>query len=506
MLRTHELLDRFELLYDENESIKNLRRAYIDQDLSSIFKLISTNDSLRKIILEKNLHELFRYLNIDDDVRKSILEKNLHSIFRILENQGSNDIFLDDFRKAVLEQNLHSLFRILKDYSIVENFEYEDLRKAVLEQNLHSIFRLLTDPDVESTFDKEDLRKAVTEQNLHSIFRLLSNQKISSEFDNDDLRKAVLEQNLHSIFRLYTGVDDLRKAVLEQNLHSIFRTIDVDEDFKKSILDQNIHSICRYISVPEDLRKSMIEENLNSIFRLTDADDDLRKFITQDNKWSLWKLLSKYIDTSFISSFKYLLMNKVDVDPDFFSRGQLKSKLWLISELKKLDLDLGIVFLCAGWYSTLATMLFESDIKIQKIRSFDIDPECEPIAERFNKKWVLQDWKFKATTKDILDIDYISGIYEVKKSDGTIEKCKDRPDTIINTSCEHIAEFEEWYNKIPKGKILILQANDFFEIDDHVNCPKSLEEFKNRTPMEHCFYEGELQLPKYKRFMRIGIR
>ena len=29
-------------------------------------------------------------------------------------------------------------------------------------------------------------------------------------------------------------------------------------------------------------------------------------------------------------------------------------------ELKKIGMHLGTVFLCAGWYGTLATMLFES--------------------------------------------------------------------------------------------------------------------------------------------------
>ena len=37
-LETHELLDRFELLYDNIEELKDLRRAVIDEDLSSIFR------------------------------------------------------------------------------------------------------------------------------------------------------------------------------------------------------------------------------------------------------------------------------------------------------------------------------------------------------------------------------------------------------------------------------------------------------------------------------------
>ena len=37
------------------------------------------------------------------------------------------------------------------------------------------------------------------------------------------------------------------------------------------------------------------------------------------------------------------------------SRGQLKSKKWLVDELKKLDLKLGTMFLCAGWYASIVS-------------------------------------------------------------------------------------------------------------------------------------------------------
>ena len=41
---------------------------------------------------------------------------------------------------------------------------------------------------------------------------------------------------------------------------------------------------------------------------------------------------------------------------DAYSVGQIKSKEWLVNNLPN---DLGTVFICAGWYGTLATMMFE---------------------------------------------------------------------------------------------------------------------------------------------------
>lgn len=259
-----------------------------------------------------------------------------------------------------------------------------------------------------------------------------------------------------------------------------------------------------------DLRRSYIDKDLSSIFRLvTDKNkEDLRKFIMQDNIWKLWPLLDDSVNTQFVSAFKNFFVNKTNIDADCFSRGQLQSKIWLIKELEKLGLDLGTVYLCAGWYATLAVMLFESNIKIEKVRSFDIDADVSKIAEIFNKPWVADDWRFKALTKNIMDIDYDQYSWQAWSNinNRMSRIITDSPKTIINTSCEHIENFTDWYNKIPNGKLLVLQTNNFFEVEEHVNCSVDLEEFSSKAPMTTVLYEGELELLKYKRFMKIGYR
>ena len=82
----------------------------------------------------------------------------------------------------------------------------------------------------------------------------------------------------------------------------------------------------------------------------------------------------------------------------------------------------------------------------------------------------------------------------------------DIPDTIINTSCEHIENFDDWYAKIPDGKLVVLQSNNYYEVEEHVNCVGSIEEFAVKAPMDNILYSGELELPKYKRFMLIGYK
>ena len=223
---------------------------------------------------------------------------------------------------------------------------------------------------------------------------------------------------------------------------------------------------------------------------------------------------------------------------DALSQGQIKSKQWLLSKIK--GIDLGIVFICAGWYGTLATMMFEDEnIYVDKIRSFDIDDSCWKIAEDLNEPWKADNWVFKATTLDIVSF-FTNGYYSDKdttvinkitnldntwsledkeKSDtnktyhyytinvkGEPKLCQEVPDTIINTSCEHIEKFTEWFNAILKDKLVVLQSNNYFEIDDHINCVKNITEFKQQAPLSNIIYEGELELEKYTRFMLIGYK
>ena len=300
-----------------------------------------------------------------------------------------------------------------------------------------------------------------------------------------DLRRSYIDCDLSSIFRLTGADEDLRKAVIEQNLHSIFRLVDE----------------CN----TDDLRKAVLENNLHSIFRIV-GDEDLRKLILEDNKWKLWPILERYISTQFIAAFKNFFVNNIDIDKDCFSRGQLESKLWLVEELSKQNLNLGTVFLCAGWYATLATMLFESNIKLDKVRSFDLDPSCIDIAKIFNKPWLMKDWQFQASLEDIHNINYAMHTYNVTRSDGSVQTLTDQPDTIINTSCEHISNFADWYGKIPDGKLVVLQSNNYYEVEEHVNCVKDIKEFGNMARMTGPLFAGELELPKYTRFMLIGFK
>jgi hypothetical protein len=170
---------------------------------------------------------------------------------------------------------------------------------------------------------------------------------------------------------------------------------------------------------------------------------------------------------------------------DAFWQGQLKSKEWLITNLRKNVNKVVSIDIHGGWVGVLASMLFQSDIYITNIRSIDIDPSCESIANMMNKQEEMAG-RFRAVTADMCAI------------------CSDA-DVIINTSCEHITQdqYDLWLSGMPHNSLIVLQSNNY-NIPEHIRIAQDLEEFKLQSGLKNILYAGELELPLYKRFMIIG--
>jgi hypothetical protein len=170
---------------------------------------------------------------------------------------------------------------------------------------------------------------------------------------------------------------------------------------------------------------------------------------------------------------------------DAFWSGQLKSKEWLITNLRKNVKKVVSIDIHGGWVGVLASMLFQSDIYVTQIRSVDIDPTCEHIATMMNKKEEIAGM-FSAVTSDMCEI----------RSDA---------DVVINTSCEHITQdqYDLWLSGIPYNSLLVLQSNNY-NIPEHVRTAQTLDEFKEQCHLEKVLWAGELELPLYTRWMIIG--
>lgn len=167
-----------------------------------------------------------------------------------------------------------------------------------------------------------------------------------------------------------------------------------------------------------------------------------------------------------------------------FWKGQIKSKAWLIKNLRKNINAVVSVDIHGGWNGVLASMIFQSSIYTKHICSLDIDPSCEEVARQINKLEEMSG-KFTAITADMCE------------TASTAE-------VIINTSCEHITQeqYDRWLSLQPKNSVLVLQSNNY-DIPEHVRLAHSLDDFKKQSNL-NVVWAGELELPLYKRWMIIG--
>lgn len=169
-----------------------------------------------------------------------------------------------------------------------------------------------------------------------------------------------------------------------------------------------------------------------------------------------------------------------------FWKGQLKSKTWLIESLEKsINYANPKIVIHGGWNGVLASLLFNSNISAKHITSLDVDPHCEEIAFTMNKRQEMAG-KFTAVTADMCSYKY-------------------EADIVINTSCEHITQeqYNKWYKNIPHDATVVLQSNNYNELDEHIRCPANIQEFLKQSKIKHRWI-GEMELPKYTRFMIIG--
>ena len=187
---------------------------------------------------------------------------------------------------------------------------------------------------------------------------------------------------------------------------------------------------------------------------------------------------------------------------DSFSPNQCLSKsalLQAVDNLEILDKDSTVV-IWGGWYGSI--LIPKLAKKVKKVVNIDMDEETTKISKKIFDSYE--------------NIDYICA--------DVFDKClKTYLDTnlIINTSCEHMPPMKEWKwfgpgaikedneigkdPKISSNCYFAFQSNNMFGIEGHVNCVKSIEEFKNQLPdRAEVLYEEEVEDSRGTRYMLVG--
>lgn len=172
-----------------------------------------------------------------------------------------------------------------------------------------------------------------------------------------------------------------------------------------------------------------------------------------------------------------------------FTRDLTTSKVWLIQRLAKIVPDPGVIYILGSWYGNLSLYIaLTGTIHPQKIINVETDRGMLAQSQRMLDRVGADN--VEHMLKDANDVDY-----RQLGDDGVV----------INTSLTDMPG-REWFDHIPAGTLVVLQARDH----DRGRQFHSTDDILERFPLERVLYRGQLDLQdpetEYTRYMVIGIR
>ena len=171
---------------------------------------------------------------------------------------------------------------------------------------------------------------------------------------------------------------------------------------------------------------------------------------------------------------------------DSVSPNQFKSKERLIKHIRDMliiSTNSEIVIL-GGWYGSI---LIPALKEVKRITLIDKDKDVIGIA----KNRLFDHYK---------NVDFISkDVFDWAPDSKRIKTCN----LIINTSCEHMSSMKDL--KLDTKAYFAYQSNNMYDIEGHINCVSSIEEFKWQLPDNaKVMLEDKIVDDRGTRFLLIG--
>ena len=466
-MKPYQIADRLSLLYGETYPlVKELERVVNTEELSSIF-------TLAQFALTRQHSETVRaFMNL---VYERTEDDNVFVLFKVINVIAHDQDALDALRNFMAvdtpdRQKLYLIFRVLHGMYPDETDFIDNMKNIVAG---------------EGDFTRDQIFVL-----FNAIERAVGESEALSALKNacGTNRFVLLQTEL--LFRLVMAFPDPTEEVLD----ALKNIVAVETDPDLFLLFKVLQAID-----PDCAQIALLKSNTLMKTKMADTVDFLTgsRFIIPQN---MKKMINRF---------------EGDALTDAFSRGQIRSKMWLIDMVKALEVDLGnTVYVCAGWYGVLSALLFERT-NVENVYSFDIDPSTDNPADTLNKEYIMDNMKFKSFVYDVRQLKYTTQTLPVnhyRYKDATeFEKTTASheiapPTCVINTSCEHIENFDEWFGNIPKGTLVIMQNNNFVEHDDLtvVNTIDCEHAWVEKLNLSEVIYKGTLELEKYDRYMVIG--
>jgi len=179
---------------------------------------------------------------------------------------------------------------------------------------------------------------------------------------------------------------------------------------------------------------------------------------------------------------------------------------WIISQMTNIFAAkyLGTIYILDGGIGLLGTSFLDSSLIFQNIRSFDLNPSGQFMADSMMKDKLLEDWNFKSATQDIFNINYISNTFITTLPDGSLSNPFDEiPNVIINTNISNIEHYEDWWRMVPTTRYVVLVGSSS---DDSCRPFTSSIAFNRKFQLTTELYSGVQKINGINYYMKIGIK
>jgi len=171
---------------------------------------------------------------------------------------------------------------------------------------------------------------------------------------------------------------------------------------------------------------------------------------------------------------------------DSVSPNQYRSKEVLIKHVENFQLvdQNSEIVIFGGWYGTILIPAFKY---VDKITLIDKDKDVIGIA----KNRLFDHYK---------NVDFISkDVFDWAQDSKRIKTCN----LIINTSCEHMPSMKKL--ELDTKSYFAYQSNNMYDIEGHINCVSSIEEFKYQLPENaKVMVEDKITDERGTRFLLVG--
>lgn len=186
----------------------------------------------------------------------------------------------------------------------------------------------------------------------------------------------------------------------------------------------------------------------------------------------LWEW-SKYDSTKDLYEIETLL--------NFIDPKQIECKLHLVENLVPFLPDQVIkIIVAGGWYGLLPHLLSQIPF-VYKIKNVDEDKRTLSICKKIFPEMNVQH-------ANIFDMDYRG--YHI----------------FASTSVEHFSpeQFKKAVREKESHQIWALQSNNWEELDAHINCSESLEDFVDTCGFREVLFSSTKDMGVYERYTLIG--